>query len=166
MSNINIMMNKSIQKFRNHQRIDNQKKHSLINLVLQESLSTRQAAQKLQIKYSTAKYIVKNFKNKGNHLDEHQHPQSKQKSMVSNVSIIIDVSDGNISLIKNSQKLCYSNQHSLQEELKNSNLLQTSELIFQKLGKIPWNKIYYKDCNDTEFLKAYILKQHYLMKKS
>ncbi|CAD8100456.1 unnamed protein product [Paramecium sonneborni] len=166
MSNINIMISKSIQKLRNHKRIDNQKKHSLINLVIQESLSTRQAAQKLQIKYSTAKYIVKNFKNRGSNLDEHTQHQSKQKSMVSNVSIIIDVSDGNIALVRNTQKLCYCDFLSLKEELKNNNLLQTSELIFQKLGKIPWNKINYKDCRDPEFLKAYLLKQHRLMKNS
>ncbi|CAD8185355.1 unnamed protein product [Paramecium pentaurelia] len=164
MSNINFMMNKSIQKCRNHKRIDNQKKHSLINLVLHENLSTRQAAQKLQIKYSTAKYIVKKFKNKGNNLDQHKQNLSKQKSMVSNVSIIIDVLDGNITLLRNSTKQSYYDLNSLQEELKYSNLLQTSEFIFQKLGKIPCNQINYRNCNDSEFLKAQLLKQHQIMK--
>ncbi|CAD8178449.1 unnamed protein product [Paramecium octaurelia] len=164
MSNINLMC-RQIQKFRNHKRIDNQKKLSLINLVLQENLSTRQAAQKLQIKYSTAKYIVKNFKNKGNNIDQQKQNQSKQKSIVSNVNIIIDVSDGNIALARNSGKQSYYDLNSLLEELKYSNLLQTSEFILQKISKIPWYQINYRNCNDSEFLMASLLKQHQQMKQ-
>lgn len=41
MSSLNTPISKSIVKIRNHKRIENQKKQSLINLVLQESLSTR-----------------------------------------------------------------------------------------------------------------------------
>ncbi|CAD8102267.1 unnamed protein product [Paramecium primaurelia] len=165
MSKINTPVNKSISKFRNHKRIETHRKQSLINLVISENVSTRQAAQKLQIKYSTAKYIMKNFKNKGNCLDEHQHPQSKQKSIIQNVNIVIDVSDGSIMLAKNNQKISYCDFSSLQEEYKNQNLLQTSELIYEKLGKISWHKFHYKECRDEEMLKKFLLRQHILMKQ-
>ncbi|CAD8114861.1 unnamed protein product [Paramecium sonneborni] len=165
MSKINTPMNKSIQKFKNHKRIETQRKQSLINLVITENVSTRQAAQKLSIKYSTAKYIMKNFKMKGNYLEAHQHTQSKQKSIIQNVNIIIDVSDGSILLAKNNQKISYCDFSSLQEQYKNQNLLQTSELIYEKLGKISWRQFHYKECRNEEMLKKFLLRQHIQMKQ-
>ncbi|CAD8118587.1 unnamed protein product [Paramecium sonneborni] len=165
MSKINTPMNKSTSKFRNHKRIEKHRKQSLINLVISENMSTRQAAQKLSIKYSTAKYIMKNFKSKGICMEEQQHTKSKQKSIIQNVNIVVDVSDGSILMAKNNQKISYCDFSSLQEEYKNQNLLQTSELIYEKLGKISWHKFHYQECRDEEMLKKFLHRQHTQMKQ-
>ncbi|CAD8196846.1 unnamed protein product [Paramecium pentaurelia] len=165
MSKINIPIKKSIVKLRNHKRLEPNRKQSLINLVISENVSIRQAAQKLQIKYSTAKYIMKNFKNNGNQFNEHYQTHNKQNSIIENVNIVIDVSDGSIQLAKTSKKISYCDYNSLQEESKNQNHQQTTEFIYEKLGKIFWHKFHYKEYLDEEILKRFLNRQHILIKQ-
>ncbi|CAD8092476.1 unnamed protein product [Paramecium primaurelia] len=165
MSKINIPIKKSIVKLRNHKRLEPHRKQFLINLVIFENVSIRQAAQKLQIKYSTAKYIMKNFKNNGKQFNKNYQTHNKQNSIIYNVNIVIDVSDGSIQLAKTSKKINYCDYNSLKEESKYKNFSQTSEFIYEKLGKIFWHKFHYKEQLDEEILKLFLDRQHILMKQ-